>query len=164
MTTRTAATMIARRCRRWEPRTCRGFLEPPTTAVRPRRGLLPRHRWGVSRPQPAPTRPGPVPARSYRRPMRSPPVPPSRRRRVRVRRLLWRWRHALLAVGLVSAVGVVVQEVRPPAPATVAVVVLARDVPAGAPLAETDVRTLQLPREVVAARTLRAPAEAVGQR
>ncbi|MCM3662240.1 SAF domain-containing protein [Georgenia satyanarayanai] len=96
--------------------------------------------------------------------MPSPPVPPSRRRLVRVRRLLWRWRHALLAVGLVSAVGVVVQEVRPPAPPTVAVVVLARDVPAGTPLAESDVHTVRLPREVTAARMLRAPVEAVGQR
>lgn len=96
--------------------------------------------------------------------MPSPPVPPSRRRRLRLRRLLWRWRHALLAVAVVSAVGVVVQELRPPAPATVAVVVLTRDVPAGAALAETDVHSVRLPRELVAARMLRAPAEVVGQR
>lgn len=96
--------------------------------------------------------------------MPSPPVPPSRRRRLRVRRLLWRWRHALLAVGVVSAVAVVVHEVRPPAPATVAVVVLARDVPAGAPLDGSDVLTVQLPRELVAARMLRAPTDAVGER
>lgn len=96
--------------------------------------------------------------------MRSTPVPPSRRRQARLRRLLWRWRHALLAVSVVGAVGVVVQEVRPPAPATVAVVVLARDVPAGAPLEATDVLSVELPRELVAARMLRAPTEAVGER
>ncbi|PYG00950.1 Flp pilus assembly protein CpaB [Georgenia satyanarayanai] len=78
--------------------------------------------------------------------------------------MLWRWRHALLAVGAVCAVAVVVQEVRPPAPATVAVLVLARDVPAGAPLEATDVLSVELPRELVAARMLQAPTEAVGER
>ncbi len=78
--------------------------------------------------------------------------------------MLWRWRHVLLAVSVVSAVGVVVQEVRPPAPATVGVVVLARDVAAGAPLADSDVLTARLPRELVAARMLRTPTQAVGHR
>ncbi|WP_413451316.1 RcpC/CpaB family pilus assembly protein [Georgenia phoenicis] len=92
------------------------------------------------------------------------PLPPSRRRRVRLRRTLWRWRHALLAAGVVCAVGTVVHELRPPPPATVAVVVTARDVAAGTRLAEGDVVTARLPRELVAARMLRAPTEAVGER
>lgn len=96
--------------------------------------------------------------------MRSPPVPPSRRRRVRLRRVLWRWRHALLAVAVVCAVGVVVQEVRPPEPATVPALVLARDVPAGVPLEEADVLRAELPRDLAPARVLRAPPEAVGRR
>lgn len=90
-------------------------------------------------------------------------VPPSRRRPVRLRRLLWRWRHLLLVAAVLCAGWVVVSELRPPPPVTVEVVVLARDVPAGTELTGADVRLAALPRDLVAPGMLRAPGEAVGE-
>lgn len=83
---------------------------------------------------------------------------------MRLRRFLWRWRHAVLAAAVLCGGAVVVHELRPPAPATVAVVVLARDVPAGSELGAADVVTADLPRELVTERMLRSPPEAVGER
>lgn len=95
--------------------------------------------------------------------MSSQRVPPSRRRSVRVRRLLWRWRHALLLAAALCAGWAAVHELRPPEPATVEVLVLARDVPAGTRLDPADLRSAALPRELVAPRMLRSPKEAVGE-
>ena len=91
-------------------------------------------------------------------------VAPSRRWPVRARRALWRWRHALLAVAVVAAVWTVVDELRPPAPATVEVLVLARDVPAGAALTPADLRTALVPTRLAAEAALRRADEAVGER
>ncbi len=57
-----------------------------------------------------------------------------------------------------------VHELRPPAPATVEVLVLARDVPAGAELGPGDLRTEALPRGLAAPRMLRSPPDVVGER
>lgn len=96
--------------------------------------------------------------------MSSARVPPSRRRVVRLRRVLWRWRHALLLGALLCGGWAVVGELRPAPPPTVEVLVLARDVPAGTELAATDVTTAALPNGIVAPGMLRAPPEAVGER
>lgn len=92
------------------------------------------------------------------------PRPPSRRRTVRLRRLLWRWRHVVLLAAVLTAGWAAVGELRPPDPPTLDVLVTARDVPAGTQLAAADVRVVALPRELVAARTLRSAGEAVGER
>lgn len=96
--------------------------------------------------------------------MSSARVPPSQRRPVRVRRVLWRWRHALLAGALLCGGWSVVAELRPTPPPTVEVLVLARDVPAGGELTAADVTTAALPTALVAPGMLRAPPDAVGER
>ncbi|WP_324650598.1 Flp pilus assembly protein CpaB [Georgenia sp. H159] len=96
--------------------------------------------------------------------MSAPSVPPSRRWPARSRRLLWRWRHALLLAAVLAGCWTVVHELRPPAPATVDVLVLARDVPAGSTLGAADVRTAPVPTHLVAARMLHDPDDAVGER
>ena len=73
-------------------------------------------------------------------------VPPSQRRTARVRRLLWRRRHALLAAAVTLGAWVVVHEVRPPPPPT------------------ADVRTVAVPDPVAAPGMLRSTSEAVGER
>ena len=88
---------------------------------------------------------------------------PSRRRSVRVRRLLWRWRYLLLAVSVLVATGVVLGELRPPEPVTTDVVVLARDVPAGSELAAGDLTLARLP-ELALVEAARTPAEVLGRR
>lgn len=89
---------------------------------------------------------------------------PSRRRSVRVRRLLWRWRYLLLAVSVLVATGVVLGELRPPEPVTTDVVVLARDVPAGSELAAGDLTLARLPPELAVAEAAGTPAEVLGRR
>lgn len=95
--------------------------------------------------------------------MPSPPVPPSHRPAVRLRRSLWRWRHSLLVTAIVLSGWVVVHELRPPAPPTTEAVVLARAVPAGSELSGSDVRTAAVPRELAASGMLRSVGEAVGE-
>ncbi len=92
------------------------------------------------------------------------PRPPSQRHVVRLRRLLWRWRHVLLLAAALAAGWAVVGELRPPTPPTLDVLVTARDVPAGTELAPADVRVVALPRELVAPGTLRSADAAVGER
>lgn len=91
-------------------------------------------------------------------------VPPSQRRTARVRRLLWRRRHALLAAAVTLGAWVVVHEVRPPPPPTADVLVLARAVSAGTELGPADVRTVAVPDAVAAPGMLRSTSEAVGER
>jgi len=91
-------------------------------------------------------------------------VPPSRRRTARARRLLWRWRHALLLAALAAGTWTVVGELRPAPPPTLDVLVLTRDVPAGTELTSADVRTTALPRDLVSPGMLRAPPQAAGER
>ncbi|QDB78270.1 hypothetical protein FE251_01930 [Georgenia wutianyii] len=92
------------------------------------------------------------------------PVPPSRRRTARLRRLLWRWRHALLVAALATGAWTVVGELRPAPPPTLEVLVLTRDVAAGTALSEGDVRTAALPRDLVSPGMLRAPPQVAGER
>ena len=96
--------------------------------------------------------------------MASSPVAPSRRRTVRLRRWLWRWRHLTLGAALVLTGWVLVNELRPPQPATAPVVVLAREVPAGARLAAADVRTAQVPLEMAGPHVVENAAAVVGER
>lgn len=81
-----------------------------------------------------------------------------------MRRVLWRWRHVLLTAAVVGGAWAVVHELRPPAPATVDILILARAVPAGAQLAAADVRTTAVPTQLVAERMLHHPGDAVGER
>ncbi|RMI03585.1 SAF domain-containing protein [Cellulomonas triticagri] len=65
------------------------------------------------------------------------PLPDAARRRLR--RLAWRARRPLAAVCAGIAVLLAVQQLRPPGPPTVVVLVAARDLPAGTTLTERDV-------------------------
>jgi Flp pilus assembly protein CpaB len=58
-----------------------------------------------------------------------------------VRRVVLRWRRAIAALLVAVAVAAALQEVAGPAPDTVPVVVAARDLPAGAKLGASDLRT-----------------------
>src|SRR5690554_1870434 len=163
----TAAMMISSRCRRLEPGTLPRVAatgDPAAGARRAGRRAAGVHGSGrrMARPQarlaaawwPAGT--------TYGRPMSRSPLP-SRRRSVRVRRLLWRWRYLLLAVSVLVATGVVLGELRPPEPVTTDVVVLARDVPAGSELAAGDLTLARLP-ELALVEAARTPAEVLGRR
>lgn len=78
-----------------------------------------------------------------------------------MRAWLWRLRFVVAALCVGAAAGVVVQAQRPPAPATVPVVVLARDVTAGTALTADDLAVVErLPRDVPAG-SLTRPHEAV---
>ncbi|MEE6288616.1 SAF domain-containing protein [Georgenia sp. MJ173] len=90
--------------------------------------------------------------------------PPSRRASVRWRRRAWRHRHLLAIAAVVLAGGVVTTELRPPPPATDHVLVLARDLPAGALLAAADVELVEVPAALAPARALHDPTEVVGGR
>lgn len=92
------------------------------------------------------------------------PPPPSRRRSVRARRWLWRRRHLVLAVTVILLGWVVVGELRPPQPPTAPVVVLTRDVPAGATLGPDDLRTMLVPPELAGPQLLSTVDAAVGER
>lgn len=82
---------------------------------------------------------------------------------MRVRRWLWRWRHLLLGTALLTAAWVVVGELRPPHPVTTEVVVLARDVPAGATLVAADLRLARVPPELAVAHVLHRTEDGVGE-
>lgn len=73
---------------------------------------------------------------------------------------LWRWRHAFLAVALLTSV-LLLAEVLAPPPARPAVVVLARDVPAGHDLAAAD---LTLGDAAAPASSFAAAGDVVGRR
>lgn len=61
------------------------------------------------------------------------------------RGVLWRWRFVVAAVGVGIAASSALQVLRPPAPQVRAVVVAARDLPAGTTLAAGDLRVARLP-------------------
>lgn len=65
--------------------------------------------------------------------------------RVRARSALWRFRFVLAALCLGAAAAVALQVLRPPAPATVPVVVLARDAPAGTALTDDHLVVADVP-------------------
>lgn len=70
----------------------------------------------------------------------------------------------LLAAAILGGCWTVVHELRPPAPVTVEVLVLARDVTAGSTLGSADVRTAAVPAYLVADRMLDRADDAVGER
>jgi len=81
-----------------------------------------------------------------------PDVPPLDRRRpaarVAWRAALWRWRAVVAALGVGVAASAALSALRPPAPDERAVVVAARDLPAGATLTAADLRVARLPADV----------------
>ncbi|MDD9205526.1 SAF domain-containing protein, partial [Georgenia sp. 10Sc9-8] len=91
-----------------------------------------------------------------------PATPPSRRLPARFRRLLWRSRRVVVAVCVAAAVGLVVEALRPPPPATTLAVVLARDVPAGTALSDRDLTATPLPVGTVPRTALTDPRAARG--
>lgn len=83
------------------------------------------------------------------------------------RRARWRrgvLRRVLSALLAVTAVALVVTELRPPAPPTVTVLVAARAVPAGTVLAPADVRATSVPTDVSQPGALTTVPDAVGRR
>lgn len=88
---------------------------------------------------------------------------PSRRPSTRLRRLLWRGRYLSLVVAALVTTAVVLGELRPPDPATTAVVVLRRDVPGGSELTEQDVEVALLPPELAGPQMARSSREVVGR-
>ncbi|MCR6705700.1 MULTISPECIES: SAF domain-containing protein [Cellulomonas] len=94
-------------------------------------------------------------------------VPPLERRRrpvkVAWRGVLWRWRFVVAALGVGIAVSSALQVLRPPEPQTQAVVVAARDLPAGTTIAATDVRVARVPAGLALTRTTTSTHEVVGE-
>jgi len=95
---------------------------------------------------------------------RPPPLPHTRApTRLRVRSTLWRLRVALAALCLGAAAAAGVHALRPPPAATVPVVVLARDVPAGSTLAAADVVVADVPPAAAPAGALTRAGDAHGR-
>lgn len=92
------------------------------------------------------------------------PSVPSRRPVVRLRRALWRGRHLLLVTALAIGGAVVVHELRPPAPLSTHILVLARDVPAGSELSTQDLTSATVPPALAGPEMMRSADEAVGSR
>lgn len=82
--------------------------------------------------------------------------------RTRIRALLWRGRAPVAAACLALAVTAAVGALRPPDPATVSTLVVARDLDAGARLTEADLRVVQLPRAVAVAAAASGPQDVLG--
>lgn len=76
---------------------------------------------------------------------------------------LWRWRHAFLAVALVTAV-LLLADVLAPAPAGRSAVVLTRDVPAGRDLRPNDLAVRPVDDGAAPASSFTAVAEVAGER
>src|SRR4051812_16218902 len=93
------------------------------------------------------TSPPPPPPPPPRAPPR--PAPPSRPLGARLRRGLWRGRHALAALSLGLAAATALEAVRPPGPPREQVLVLAADVAAGTVLTAADLTVRPLPRGAV---------------
>lgn len=93
-----------------------------------------------------------------------PPLPRARApRAARVRALLWRARFVAAAACLGTAAAVTLHALRPPAPPTVPVVVLARDVTAGAALTAADVTVADVPPDAAPAGALSRTSDAEGR-
>lgn len=90
------------------------------------------------------------------------PVPPSRSRTVRARRLLWRRRHLVAAACLALAVYLTLTMLRPPVPSGRPVLTLAADLPAGTVLTADDVRVRTVVDDAAHPGSLSDPADAVG--
>ncbi|WP_082574235.1 Flp pilus assembly protein CpaB [Cellulomonas sp. Root137] len=94
---------------------------------------------------------------------RPPPLPHRRRPwQVTLRSALWRTRFAVAAAFLGVAAACIVQSLRPPDPPTSAVVVAAREIPAGTTLTSADVRVSRFPRSVAPDGAVTDPADVVG--
>ncbi|GEA81367.1 SAF domain-containing protein [Cellulomonas uda] len=95
------------------------------------------------------------------------PVPPLERRRrpVRVawRAVLWRCRFVVAALGVGLAATSTLQVLRPPAPEVRAVVVAARDLPAGTTIGSGDLRVARLPAALALHTTRTSPAGLLGR-
>ncbi|WP_123372764.1 SAF domain-containing protein [Cellulomonas sp. PhB150] len=92
--------------------------------------------------------------------------PPLARRRapfpVIVRALLWRWRALVVGLCLAVVVSAAIDALRPPPPESVAVVVAARPVAAGAVLSARDLRLVRVPVAYAPAEAAREAAPLVG--
>lgn len=94
---------------------------------------------------------------------RPPPLPHRRRPwQVTLRSALWRARFAVAAALLGVAAACTAQSLRPPDPPTSAVVVAAREIPAGTTLTSADVRVSRFPRSVAPDGAVADPADVVG--
>lgn len=89
---------------------------------------------------------------------------PSQRRVVRWRSRAWRHRHLIAATAVALAGWTVVSEVRPPPPATDPVLVLRRELPAGATLSAADVDVVDIARPIAPEHALREPGDVLGAR
>lgn len=83
--------------------------------------------------------------------------------RLQARASLWRYRFVLAAACLGLAAAVVVHALRPPAAATVPVVVLAHDVTAGTALADGDLAVVGVPHDAAPAGAFPAPEDVRGR-
>ncbi|GIG19730.1 hypothetical protein Cch01nite_04540 [Cellulomonas chitinilytica] len=94
----------------------------------------------------------------------APPLPPVGRasRSLAWRAVLWRSRFVVAALCLGVAAAALTEAVRPPAPATVPVVVAAHDLDAGSALTVGDVEVRHLPTAVAPARTYPRASDVVG--
>ncbi|CAM5789882.1 SAF domain-containing protein OS=Cellulomonas persica OX=76861 GN=CPE01_28490 PE=4 SV=1 [Cellulomonas persica] len=94
-------------------------------------------------------------------------MPPLERRRrpikVAWRGVLWRWRFVVAALGVGLAATSALQVLRPPEPVMRAVVVAARDLPAGTTIGAADVRVAQVPEGLAVAGTTPGSGEVVGE-
>ncbi len=81
----------------------------------------------------------------------------------RVRALLWRGRHLLLAMTFLAGLFAVVQALTGMQPALVSVVVANGDLPAGTALEAADVRIVQVPEELVPPTSIRSIADIEGE-
>ena len=87
------------------------------------------------------------------------PPPPT----LRVRILLWRLRRVGVLAGVLLAVTFVARTLAPPPPVTEPVVVVARDVPAGAVLRSADLRVVHLPARGLPEAVYRDEADLLGR-
>lgn len=99
---------------------------------------------------PRPTRPAPRALAAHRA-------------RRRVRAAVWKARFLLAAGALGLAAAVTVDQLRPPPPPQVTILVADRAVPAGVPLSADDLRTVHVPPQAAPADALRDPGDALGR-
>ncbi|MDQ4501953.1 RcpC/CpaB family pilus assembly protein [Sinomonas sp. ASV322] len=92
------------------------------------------------------------------------PVPWGRQRRAPLVRLLERRRRTLAAAALCAGVAVAVYQLTPPSAALASVVVAAADLPAGAPLQNSQLRLARVPVDVLPERAATEVGAVAGQR
>ncbi|MFT3944500.1 MAG: SAF domain-containing protein [Ancrocorticia sp.] len=81
----------------------------------------------------------------------------------RIRALLWRMRHLLIAVTFLAALATVLQAINGMQPAVTAVVVAAKQLPAGKALVGDDLVIAHMPTELVPDGALTNPSDAAGE-